>query len=565
MDKRWQLKNVEENNVATLQESLKIHPGLCRILAARNITDFTSAQDYFRPSFAALHDPFLMKGMQVAVDRIIKAIQQQERILLYGDYDVDGTTSVAVVYQFIKHFYEDVQYYIPNRFREGYGVSAAGIEYAIQEKINVLITLDCGIKSVALIDVANANGIDVIVCDHHLPDDDLPNALAILNPKQTDCTYPYKELCGCGVGYKLICALEQTMTSEQHICNEYLDLVATAIAADIVPITGENRIIAYYGLQKANDNPCIAFQALKQVADLKKSFTISDLVFIVAPRVNAAGRMDDARLAVDMFLCTDIDAAKNLATLLNVNNDDRKDVDKQMTAEALAMLQATDTDIKGTVLYNPDWHKGVVGIVASRMIEARYQPTIVLTDSNEKISGSCRSIPGLNMFEALNECAHLLENYGGHYFAAGLTLKPENLEPFKEKFNTIVKKQLTDDDFKPVIWIDAEIQLAAISEKFYSIIHQMEPYGPENLRPVFVCRLAKDYLGRSAIVKEKHLKICIQQNGTVIKGIGFNMAHFLPIIQSGHPFDVCFTIEPNTWNNVTNLEMRVLDIKVSNA
>jgi single-stranded-DNA-specific exonuclease len=562
MFKKWIDKPVAEDNIVQLQKSLPIHKSLCHVLAARNIFLFDEAQHFFRPKMEDLLDPFLMKDMQKAVDRILKAIQQNEKILLYGDYDVDGTTSVAVVFQFLIHFYPNISYYIPNRFKEGYGVSAAGIQHAIDHQIGLIITLDCGIKSIEMVALANTNNIDVIVCDHHLPDEQLPNALAILNPKQSDCLYPYKELCGCGVGYKLICALEQTMMAEQVVCNQYLDLVATAIAADIVPITGENRILAYYGLQKANSNPCIAVQALQQVSDLKKDYTISDLVFIIAPRVNAAGRMDDARLAVDLFLSKEIEAAKLLATQLNSNNDDRKDVDKQMTAEAMEMLQQTDSNIKGTVLYKEDWHKGVVGIVASRMIEHRYQPTIVLTKSIDKITGSARSIAGLNLFEALNECAALLENFGGHYYAAGLTLLPENLPAFQKKFDAIVKRELTvEDDFIPKINIDAPLDFSAINEKFFSIIQQMEPYGPENLRPVFRSEQVRDYKGKSEIVKEKHLKVLLQQNGTTLKGIGFNMAHLYPIVNSGNAFNICYTLDANTWNNQTNIEIRIVDIQ----
>jgi single-stranded-DNA-specific exonuclease len=560
MDKRWELRTVDENIADSLQNELKIHRSICTILALRNVQTYDEAQQFFRPNLAELPDPFLMKGMQRAVDRILLAMQQNESILLYGDYDVDGTTAVAVVLQFIKHFYANVSYYIPNRFREGYGVSAAGIEYAKQHHIDLIITLDCGIKSIALINEAQQYGIDVIICDHHLPDTILPNAIAILNAKQVDCHYPNKELCGCGVGYKLICALEQTMTNEQFVCNRYLDLVATAIAADIVPITTENRILAYFGLQKANENPCIAIQALKQVADINKQFTISDLVFIVAPRVNAAGRMDDASLAVNLFMATEILEAKRLAALLNSNNDDRKDTDKQMTAEALEMLQNTSTDIKGTVLYRPDWHKGVVGIVASRMIEQRYQPTIVLTNSNDKVTGSARSIPGLNLFEALNECSDLLENYGGHYFAAGLTMQEKHLAEFTTRFDTIVKRELQPEDFMPLLAIDAEINFSDITPKYYDIIQQMQPYGPENLRPIFLTKNVQDFQGKSNIVKEKHLKIVVQQNGCIIKGIGFNMAHYLPLLQSGKLVDICYTLDANTWNNQTNIELKILDI-----
>ncbi len=563
MLKRWHVVPTQDAVVTELQQSLGINKSICYMLTSRGISTYDAAQSFFRPSMDALHNPFLMKGMQAAVDRIIVAINNKEKILIYGDYDVDGTTAVAVVYNFLSNFTNNVAYYIPNRFAEGYGVSAAGIAHAQEQAIQLFITLDCGIKSSALLNPLQANGTDVIICDHHMPDVDIPNVLAILNPKQQDCYYPFDELCGCGIGYKLISALEYTMLHEQVLCNANLDLVATAIAADIVPIVNENRILAYYGLQQANSNPSIAIQALKQAADVTKNFTISDLVFTVAPRVNAAGRMDSARLAVDLFLSKELEHAYELATLLNVNNTDRKSVDEHITQEALEQLQTVPQHYMSTVLYKEDWHKGVVGIVASRMIENKYQPTIVLTKSNNKLTGSARSIPGLNLFEALNQCSDLLENYGGHYFAAGLTMVEENLDAFKTQFNTVVSNVLTPEDLKPIINIDAVINFTEINTTFYKIIEQMQPFGPLNMRPVFCTKNVTDKMQYSYIVKDKHLKFTGEQNGVTIKGIGFNMANAVHIINSGKPFDVCYTLDINTWQDRNTIELKLLDIRSS--
>jgi single-stranded-DNA-specific exonuclease len=561
MDKIWQVAQVNATAIDGFKTELNIHESILKLLLFRDVNNFKEAQSFFRPSMQNLHDPFLMKGMQTAVDRVIKAIQHNEKILLYGDYDVDGTTAVAVVFNFLIQFTQNIEYYIPNRFSEGYGISAKGIEYAIEEKFQLIISLDCGIKSAEHVLKANENNIEVIICDHHLPDDNLPKALAILNPKQNDCPYPFKELCGCGIGYKLISALENTMLDEQNLCNQNLDLVATAIAADIVPIVGENRILAYWGLEKANNNPSIAIAALKKAGDLKTNFTITDLVFIVAPRVNAAGRMDDAKKAVQLFLSDNIIDAAEKAQALNIDNADRKDIDKQMTAEGLEMLKAMPAKLKSTVLYKEDWHKGVVGIVASRMIENKYQPTIILTKSNEKITGSARSIPGLNLFDALSNCAEYLETFGGHYFAAGLTLKEENLEPFKIKFNETVDKILQPEDYIPKLKIDAEINLNLINEKYYAICDQLSPHGPENMKPVFVAKKVRNFKNSSSIVKEKHVKFCIHQDGgQMLKGIGFNMVDKFEIINSNQDFDVCFTLEINTWQGISNIEIRVLDI-----
>ncbi|MBS1689952.1 MAG: single-stranded-DNA-specific exonuclease RecJ, partial [Bacteroidetes bacterium] len=421
-DKRWTLKPAEERNITALSDALKIHPALCRLLAVRGISDYDTAKTFFRPELSQLHDPFLMKGMHTAVKRITDAMEWHERIMVYGDYDVDGTTAVSVVYSFLrKHYKGELSFYIPHRYREGYGVSKAGIDYAHANGYTLLITLDCGIKSAELIKYAQSLSIDVIVCDHHLPDNQLPPAVAILNPKQSDCKYPYKELSGCGIGFKLITALAQHWKLPADDVYQYLDLVATSIAADIVPIDGENRVLAHFGLKKVNESPSLAIHTLKELAGVQKPLRISDLVFVIGPRVNAAGRMDDARKAVEFFIETDAEKIIPLAAALHSDNFDRKEVDKNITQEALSLIQNDDVMIqrKSTVLYQPHWHKGVVGIVASRLIDHYYRPTIVLTSSNDKVTGSARSVSGFNIYEAIHECRELLENYGGHFYAAG--------------------------------------------------------------------------------------------------------------------------------------------------
>jgi single-stranded-DNA-specific exonuclease len=565
MDKRWVLMPRDTAAITSLHAELNIHQALCTLLTQRGIGNYNQAQQYFRPSMQQLHNPYLMKDMDKAVQRIITAIQQQQHILVYGDYDVDGTTSVAVVYGFLQHHCNKLQYYIPNRFSEGYGISQKSITYAIEQKVDVIIALDCGIKSVELITQAQAAGIDVIVADHHQPDTIIPPAYAILNPKQSDCPYPFKELCGCGIGYKLISCVEQAYQGKQELCNAHLDLVATAIAADIVPIVDENRILAYFGLQKANNNPSIPIQALKQITDLQKEFTITDLVFIVAPRVNAAGRMHEGSNAVALFLSENIEDAKQKALVLNDNNSMRQDVDKQTTAEALEQLQKNNFDLKySNVLYQANWHKGVVGIVASRMIEHYYKPTIVLTQSNGLITGSARSIPGFNLFDGLSKCSKYLSNFGGHYFAAGLTLEPQHLPAFAKAFDEAVANTLQAHQFIPQLDIDAEVSLNEFNSKFFNIIEQMAPFGPQNMTPVFVVKNLKPTPQGNYVVKEKHLKLQLHDaDGTVVRGIGFNLASKLDILNNNQAIDIACQMAINTWNGQTNIECKVLDIKPS--
>ncbi len=563
VEKKWVVWTDEGGIAENLQETLQIEGAFCDLLAARGIDNRDKAIAFFRPRLNALHDPFLMKDMQLAVDRIMLAIRQKQKILVYGDYDVDGTTSVAVLISFLKKFHDNLDFYIPHRFKEGYGVSEAGIQFAIDQKVDVLITIDCGIKSARLLKIATDNNIDVIICDHHLPDEnDLPQVLAILNPKQAECNYPSKELCGCGIGFKLISALEQAISGEQKLCYQNLDLVATAIAADIVPVTDENRILAFYGLVKANTNPNIAIQALRASTKLNKEFTISDLVFVIAPRINAAGRMDIAKTAVDLFLAENIGQAEALAEILNENNLDRRDADKTTSAEALELLSLEPEDAKSTVLMKEDWHKGVVGIVASRMIEHKYQPTIILTESDGKYSGSARSIPGLNLFEALNACAEYLNAYGGHYFAAGLTLSKENLIPFKEAFNKYVDTILEPEDYIPKIHIDAVLSFNSINMEFYSFLKQFEPFGPENMRPVFMSK--RIYNMGSSIAKDKHIRFMVSQDkNKIVQGIGFGLAEKYKILSSNEPIDIVYTLGLNTFRDLSTIQLQVIDIRPS--
>jgi single-stranded-DNA-specific exonuclease len=565
MQKRWTISNVDPTKVDQLFRDLKVHPVICRILVQRGVDSFDKARDFFRPQLQQLHSPWLMKDMEKAVNRVLKAIEKKEKILVFGDYDVDGTTSVASMYQFITTITlpELVEFYIPHRYREGYGVSKLGIDYAKENGFSLIISLDCGIKSVDLITYAKELGIDFVVCYHHLPDDALPPAVAILNPKQIDCNYPYKELCGCGVGYKLICALVEKLQLPDESATMYLDLVATAIAADIVPIKGENRVLAYYGLKKANENPCNGIKALKYLSGHEKELHITNLVFLIAPRVNAAGRMDDARKAVQMFIAKDYKEALTYAEMLHSDNDERKEADASITEEALAIINASDElkNKKTTVVFQPHWHKGVVGIVASRLTEHFYRPTIVLTKSGEYAAGSARSVNGFNLYEAIHACREHLLGYGGHFAAAGLTLLPEKIPAFTDAFEQVVSSQIADELLIPEIKIDAELSFADIVPAFYNILQQMEPYGPDNMRPVFITRNVTDN-GYSKIVKEQHLRLVLKEADVVMTGIFFRAAHLFPIVQQG-PIDVVYTLDENEWNGSVSLQLKVLDIRPS--
>ena len=562
MQKRWNILYTNNEVVKKLHTALKINETICKILVQRSIDDFEKAKNYFRPQITHLHNPWLMKDMDKAVERIAKAITQNEKILVFGDYDVDGTTSVACMYQFIKKIYTNVDFYIPHRYKEGYGISQQGIDFAKQNNFSLIISLDCGIKSIELIKYAKELLIDFIVCDHHLPDEELPCAVAILNPKQKNCNYPYKELCGCGVGFKLMQALAEHYKLEQNSYLQYLDLAATAIAADIVPITGENRVMAFYGLQKVNENPNAGIKALMHLAGLQKQISIGSLVFVIAPRVNAAGRMDDAKKAVQLFIEEDFNNALHYAEMLHSDNTDRKEADTSITEEALAIIENTVLlqNKKTTVVYQEHWHKGVVGIVASRLIEKYYRPTVVLTKSGDVIAGSARSVAGFNLYEAIHTCREHLLGYGGHFAAAGLTMLPENLTAFTEAFEVAVNKTIEPHLLIPEIIIDAEISFTELTLSFYNILIQMEPFGPENMRPVFVAKKVYN-TGFSKIVKEQHIRFVIKQNNITFTGIGFNLADKFHLLQNNKPLDIVFTLDMNEWNNEKKLQLKIVDLK----
>lgn len=566
MEKRWKLIEADAAKVASLRDSLSISTPLCNILVQREIDSFQKAKDYFRPQLSHLHDPFLMKDMEKAVQRILIAINNNQKILVFGDYDVDGTTSVALIYRFLKkNYYEEkIDFYIPHRYKEGYGISRQGIDFAKENNFDLIISLDCGIKSVELIGYACTLGIDFIVCDHHLPDEQLPPAVAILNPKQNDCSYPYKELCGCGVGFKLITALSKRLGlhENEYLC--FLDLVVTAIGADIVPITGENRVLAYLGLQRLNSSPCAGIKALIELSQVEKKFSINNLVFIIAPRVNAAGRMDDASKAVKMFIEDDFVKAKEYAEMLHSDNSDRKDADTSITEEALAIIQKDPELIsrKTTVLFQSHWHKGVVGIVASRLIETYFRPTVVLTLGEKIVGGSARSVPGFNLYEAIHACREHLIGYGGHFAAAGMSMYPENVEAFSRKFEEVVATSIDPVLLIPELIINAEITFKNVNKGFYNIVKQMEPYGPENLRPVFITRNVFS-TPWSKIVKEKHLRFVVKNENITLTGIGFNLAEKFDLLQLNKPLDLVFTIDENEWNGETTLQIRVIDFSLS--
>lgn len=566
IQKRLKILTADNSKTEDLQKALTINYNLCKILVQRGINTFDKAKQFFRPQLSHLHDPFLMKDMDKAVKRILSAIELKEKILVFGDYDVDGTTSVACMYRFLTTIYqkENIDFYIPHRYREGYGVSKAGIDFAYENNFKLIISLDCGIKSVELVAYAKSLYLDFIICDHHLPDIILPPAIAILNPKQNDCNYPYKELCGCGVGFKLITALSQALSlhEENYFC--YLDLVATAIAADIVPITGENRMLAFYGLQKINTNPSPGIKALMQLSGVKTKFSINNVVFIIAPRVNAAGRMDDARKAVLMFVESDFNKALEYAEMLHQDNLDRKDADSTITEEAFAIIDADDILInrKSTVVFKSHWHKGVVGIVASRLIEKYYRPTVVLTQSGEIVTGSARSVAGFNLYEAIHACREHLIGYGGHFAAAGMTMLPENVNSFSNKFEDTVVSIIEPHLLIPELIIDAEISFKNLTLSFYNIITQMEPFGPENMRPVFITRNIFD-TGYSKIVKEQHIRFVVKQDNIIITGIGFNLAEKFHLLQMKKPLDIIYTLDENEWDGKKTLQLKVCDVRLA--
>lgn len=570
MEKRWVL--IPKGNSETIQklsEELSIHPILAQLLVQRGINTFEEAKNFFRPSLSDLHDPFLMKDMDKAVERISNAILNKQKILVYGDYDVDGTTAVSLVYTFLHNQYVNVSYYIPDRYKEGYGISIQGIDYAKENNYDLIIALDCGIKSIDKIDYANALGIDFIICDHHRPGSTLPAAVAVLDPKRTDCDYPYKELSGCGVGFKLIQAISQQKGIPFSDLEQYLDLVAVSIAADIVPITGENRILAFHGLNflKLNNRP--GFKAILDLSNFKKDeITVNDVVFLIAPRINAAGRIESGNSAVELLVSKNDNVAGLLGDGINEHNLKRKDLDASITEHALQMIEESEDHKyrKSTVLYNSAWHKGVIGIVASRLTEKYYRPTIVLTKSNDEnkmVSGSARSVKDFDVYNAIESCSDLLEQFGGHMYAAGLTMKEENVLAFIERFEEVVVATIEDRMLIREVEIDAELTLMDITPKFFNVLKQFAPFGPGNMSPNFKSTSVRDN-GRGKVVGNNHLKLSLVQHDNyqlTIDGIAFQLGHHHNQVEQKDVFDIVYHIEENNYNNRTTLQLNIKDLK----
>lgn len=566
MSKRWSLNNDYDENIAnTLQEELKINPVLCKLLTQRGINSYQEAHDFFRPSLTHLHDPFLMKDMDVAVDRINRAILAKEKILVYGDYDVDGTTAVSVVYLFLKSLFDNVDFYIPDRYHEGYGVSFKGVEFANDNGFTLIIALDCGIKAHDKVDKANAYGIDFIICDHHRPSAELPAALAILDPKRLDCHYPYDELSGCGVGFKLIQGIAQNNNIPFTELEQYLDLVAISIAADIVDMRGENRVLAYYGLKLINSNPRHGIKAIMELSKVSRELTISDIVFVIAPRINAAGRIESGNRAVELLIAKDVDAAKFKGDEINDHNTYRKELDTEITEQALLQIENDESFInrKSTVVYSDSWHKGVIGIVASRLTDKYYRPTVVMTQTNGHVAGSARSVKDFDVYNAIESCADLLDQFGGHMYAAGLTMKVENVTAFIEKFEAVVSATIEDRMLTRELMIDAELELKDVTDSFYKILKQFAPFGPGNMNPVFVTYNVYDS-SYSRVVGNNHLKLSLVQenNKLVYDGIAFQMGQFYQAIAEKKPFHICYHIDVNNYNNKTTLQLNIKDIKL---
>lgn len=571
-------------SIRQLMNELKVEEHLANLLTLRAIYTFDEAKNFFRPSLENLHDPFLMQDMDKAVQRILQAIEKGEKIMVYGDYDVDGTTSVALVYSYLKKFFKKrIEFYIPDRYKEGYGISYQGIDHAIKEGINLVIALDCGIKAVEKIDYANKHNLDFIICDHHRPGEKLPEAVAVLDPKRDDCKYPFKELSGCGVGFKLLSALATMQGEPMEQLYGLLDLVAISIAADIVPITGENRILAYYGLKLINTNARPGIEAVLYYSKISKreqndedkglslsrELTISDLVFMIGPRINAAGRIESACDSVRLMLADKMSHAKNLALAINKLNDERRNLDSQITEQALAMIENNHelSENKSTVLFNENWHKGVIGIVASRMTDNYYRPTIILTRSNDLITGSARSVKNFDVYDAIDHCSDLLEHFGGHKYAAGLSMQPDKLDTFKQRFETYVREHITEDMLVPEIEIDAIIDFIDINPKFVRILKQFAPFGPGNMSPIFQTNEVID-TGRLRVVGKNHLKLELMQmsrRSEPVSAIAFQQAHHFDQIKRGEPFSITYYIEENTWMGKVSLQLNIKDIKFADA
>lgn len=575
MQKRWHIKDqTDEVQTSALAEALNVSQLVAEILLHRGITSFVEAQEFFNPSLDQLHDPFLMQGMDLAVNRLVKAIETGEKIMVYGDYDVDGTTAVAMFYSVLNTFTPHCFYYIPDRYKEGYGVSEAGVRFAAQEGATLIVTLDCGVKAVDKVLLAKELGVDTIICDHHTPGDQLPDAI-VLDPKRTDCKYPYKELSGCGVGFKLLQGAFIHYKKPMEPLFEFLDLLAISIGADIVPITGENRILAFWGLKMLNARPRVGLKVMVEMAQRPFPLSLMDVVFTIAPRINAAGRMGDAKTAVELILADDLAQAKPIAMAIQEANSERRFVDDEIKHEALELLEDAVLDFPNTnVVYKSGWHKGVIGIVASRLIEQRYRPTIVFTqtDENGLLTGSARSIPGVNIHDVLERCSGFIEQFGGHYFAAGLALKEKNYLGFKTMFEEEVSKIVSDEMLVPEQLLEAEIDFEALFlsnesphevPRFKRILDRLEPHGPDNMKPVFMTRNV--YVHQSKLLKDEHLKLTLFQPSHAnckLEAIGFFMSEHLAICQQNMPLEVAYTLETNTWNGKSKLQLNIKDIRL---
>ena len=561
MQKKWKIKETDNQIVNNLADSLGVSQSIAHLLVIRGVTTFDEAKQFFRPDFSQLHNPFLMKDMQKAVDRIKTAIEKNEKILVYGDYDVDGTTSVAMLYTFLATLTENIDYYIPDRYTEGYGISLQGIDYAKENNFTLIIALDCGIRAINQVNYANEKEVDFIICDHHNPAKEIPNAVAILNPKQKDCDYPFKELSGCGVGFKLIQGYSEKNNITFEEIQSLFDLLVLSIAADLVPMIDENRVFSFFGLKKINENPRVGIKALMDAAKRKGKWTISDIVFGIAPRINAAGRIEQGKKAVAVLIENDSFKATKLAQEIERLNKTRIGLDQDITKQALEMI---DDNKKSTVVYSTNWHKGVVGIAASRLIESYYKPTVVLAEKDGELTGSARSVKGFDLYKALLQCEKYLEKFGGHMYAAGLTLKKENLEDFIDAFERVVSNTILDEQLIPEVSIDMELDLHEIDDKLFRIIQQFSPFGPQNRNPIFITKAVKDSgYGGMVGADKTHLRLNItnENSRNSISSIGFGLAHHFEKTKDGKIFDICYSIDENNWNRRKNLQLKLRDIK----
>jgi len=559
METVWNIQNEDKKQVKKLADELGVNEIVAHLLVLRGIITYEAAKKFFRPQISHLHDPFLMKGMQSAVDRIELALKKGEKILIYGDYDVDGTTSVAMMYCFLSRFTDKIGYYIPDRYDEGYGISFKGIDFAKTEEYSLIIALDCGIRAVKQIEYASVKEIDFIICDHHSPGANIPRAISILNPKQKDCNYPFKELSGCGVGFKLIQAISEQRNIEFNEIGEYLDLLAVSIGADIVEMTDENRVLAFYGMKIINQSPRSGLKALIEKSGKTGILSISDVVFGIAPRINAAGRINHGKLAVEILVENNIEKAREFSEGIENHNIERKELDQNITKEALEMI---DENKKSTVVHSKSWHKGVVGIVASRLIEKHYKPTIVLSEKDGELTGSARSVKGFDVYEALLKCEYLLEKFGGHKYAAGLTIKKQNLNSFIKEFEKVVSNTITKDQLVAEIEVDMEIELEEVNDKLYRIIKQFAPFGPMNRTPNFITKSVTDSgKGRKVGEDKSHLRLTLNTLNKDLVSIGFGMGDDFEKITDNKPFDICYSIDENTWNGTTSLQLRLKGVK----